>query len=235
MPDRAGARINEMASLSEELLLLALDDEKGSIPVLRIGEFLDIALAGAQLLELIRDGHVSIENGRVVAGHSPPPSDPALRQSLERISGDRRILKPDAAVMKLMKGLRKTLLQQIAGRGLVSVEKERVLGMVPRTRYPEQDGSVQQEVRRRLRTAVLEGSEPDERTVALLAILRAAGLELMVLDRRERKASKDRLKELASAETLSAEVAAAVKAATDATAAAVLTVTMVATAPPAVS
>lgn len=215
-----------MATLSEELLLLALDDQKGTIPPLRIGEVLDIALAGAQLLELTRSGHVAVEDGRVVAQPAAPPDSPALRQSLDRIAALNKPRKPDAIVLKLTRGLRKILLQQVADKGYVSVEKARVLGFIDRTRYPELDSEVEAQVRERLRAAIVDGQDPDERTVALTALLRAASLESMVLDRAERKAYKQRVKQIADGEQLQADIAKAIVSVQAAVGVAVLAATM---------
>ena len=54
------------------------------------------------------------------------------------------------------------------------------------------------EVRQRLRAAVLDDAPADERTAALAAVLQAADLEGLVLNRDERKIAKERFKELAS-------------------------------------
>lgn len=202
-----------MATLAEELLLLALDDKKGSVPLLGVGEALDPALAGAQLMELALAEHIRIENNRVIADPGTHPSDPVLRHCLERISAEKKLRKPDTLVLKLMKGLRKRLLEQLVDEGVVTVDKGHALGFIPVTRYPEADGRTEREVRSRVRSAILDGAEPDRRTTALVALLRGAGLEKLVLSKDEKKAAKDRIKHIAQSDPLVGDVGRATAAA----------------------
>ena len=51
--------------LAEDLLLLLTDDESGTLRV--SGSEMDVALGGAQLVELSLSGHVGIEDERLVA------------------------------------------------------------------------------------------------------------------------------------------------------------------------
>lgn len=183
-------------SLAEELVLLALDED-GSIPPLRVGELLDIALAGAQLLDLTLQEQVKLKNSRIETAHLAPPSGTALRRSLSRIAEQPKPRKPASMIFKLTKGLRKALLGGLADRGLVGTEEDRTLGVFPTTRYPKKVPQVADEIRGRLRRVLLEGATPDPRTAGLIAVIRATHLESLVLDRPERKAAKARLKELA--------------------------------------
>ena len=213
-----------MASLSEELLLLALDDEKGSVGM-NASSTLDTALAGAQLLDLFLADRLALENDRVVVADASPTGDPVLDEALGRIAGDEKSRKPDTWIPKLTKGLRTRLLAELVDKGAVIADAKKFLGFIPHTRHPARDTAVEDEVRARLRTTLLDDAPPDERTAALAAVIQAADLESLFLSRDERKAAKTRLKELAAGETISPAIASAVHSVNAATMAAIMVAT----------
>lgn len=164
--------------LAEDLLLLLLDDVRGSTPAVPVDE----ALGGAVLAELALAGAVVVAPGggwgrsaRVVpAGPgtpAPAPTDPVLREGLARVAE-----RPRAArelVGLLGRGLRPVLSERLAGRGLVRRQDDRVLGLFPRTRWPAADVRYEASVRARLADVLVRGLAPDPRTVALVALLSA--------------------------------------------------------------
>jgi hypothetical protein len=81
-------------------------------------------------------------------------------------------------------------------------------------------------VRAQVRRVVLEGGKPDERALALIALMEACGLTHDVFDAKERDDAGERLDEL----TEDARVARAVSSVNAETIAAVLTATSAATA-----
>lgn len=114
---------------------------------------LDTALAGAQLIELVQLGRLGMQdNKRVEVLDESPTGDPALDASLATLV-EARSRKASSLIPKMTKGLRERLLAQLVERGTLREEKSKVLGLFTRTTYPEQDGSAEAEVRRRLRAA----------------------------------------------------------------------------------
>jgi hypothetical protein len=209
-----------MASLAQELLLLALDDEKGAVG-LSASATLDVGLAGALLLDLSMADRVSVFGAQLEVVDAVPTGDEALDAALAQIAGAGRRRKPQAWVQTLSRGVRKRVLAQLLAQGLVRSEKRRLLGAVRRVRHPERDGSVEEELRSRLRAVVLDGVEPDQRTVALLAVIAAADLQPLFLSRQESRAAKERLRALASGDRLAKGVADAVASMQAATIAAI--------------
>lgn len=213
-----------MPSLSGEILLLALDDEKGTVGM-NVSTTLDTALAGGQLLELAIARRLTVEDKRVVLIDGPEIEDPVLDAALERLQEETRPRKAQTMIPKLTKGLRKRLLAQLAEQGAVRTEERRVLGLIPRNRYPEANGSFEDQLRRRLRDVILLERTPDERTAALAAVIQAADLESLILNRQERKQAKQRLKELANGEALSPAIAQAIASVNAAATAAIVAAT----------
>lgn len=210
-----------MPSLSEGLLLLALDDEKGSVGI-NASTTLDTALAGGQLMDLALLKRIDIRDDRVVVVDPLPVKDTVLNDALTRLREESKPKKASSMIPKLTRGLRKKLLAQLADKGIVEVSERRILGFIPIERHPEADGSVEDALRTGLREVILNHRDPDEKTTCLAALLKAAGLESLILSREEKKASKERLKQIASGEALSPAIAKAVASVNAATMAAVV-------------
>lgn len=201
--------------IAEDLLLLLLDDEKGTTSS---WVSVQTVLGGAVLAELGLRGLVTVEE---------EPS--AWRSAKVRATGaaaDDRVLdgalatvaeKPRAAsdlVDRIGKGLQDTLAERLVERGVLEREDSKVLGIFSRTRWPAADIVRETEVRRTLAAVLLEGQEPDERTRALVALLRAVDRAHQEVERGGVPAEdvKRRAKELADGDWASKAVKDAVEA-----------------------
>jgi hypothetical protein len=177
-------------TIAEELLLLAYreDDGKQLIGATR----LDAALGGAVLAELAVNERVELSDKRVSVVDTTPLGDDELDATLARIAEDKP-RKPDWWVSKISSSkLRRRLLTGLAEAGVLAEERGKVLGIFPTTRWPEADGRVEAEVRKRVASA-LAGSDPDARTAVLIAVMHASGLDRKAFP----GASKERVKEIA--------------------------------------
>lgn len=182
------------ALIAEDLLLLLLDDEKGS---LSHTTYLDPALGGALLVELALEEHVvTVPQGKSwgvsrkdrveVTGHVP--EDPVLRECYDLVVEKDRTA--EDLVGRLGKRRREPLLARLAERGVVRREEGRVLGLFPRTTWPEADGRHEEQVRLRLDATLLREETPDPRTAALVAVLSAMDVAHKVV-RSDRYAPRD--------------------------------------------
>jgi Golgi phosphoprotein 3 (GPP34) len=187
--------------IAEDLLLLLYADATGKAVVDRTK--VDHALAGAVLIELAMAGRVDIagENdverkGRLVVRDRSPLGDDVLDDALRTID-DKEGRKPQDVLGKLAKRLRDRLLDRLADRGVLERREEKVLGLFPTTRWPAADAQREAEVRSQLDAALLLGKEPDPRTGALVAMLSAIDVLPKVVDAPDRKAVRQRAKQIA--------------------------------------
>jgi hypothetical protein len=183
-------------SLAEEFLLLAYADD--GTP-LTDGMHLDNGLGGALLLELAMDSRIDVVDKRVVVLDPAPTGEPVLDQALERISSAEKSRKPGYWVSKFAKDTRPRVLDRLVGAGVLTMEKDRVLGVFPRTRYPAAQGTepaVETDARQRMRAAVLGDGTVEPRTAALCALVAATDLDRKVFADLDRKRVKARLKEI---------------------------------------
>jgi len=165
-----------MTLIAEDLLLVLLDDKKGTVSTW--GKT-DAVLGGAVLTELAVAGlvtvdrHNSIWRADKVHASEPAPSelDPVLADALALIAEKDR--KASDLVTKIGKGLEKRLEAALAERGVLERRKGKVLGLFPRTTWPAADTAREQDVRRSVTSCLVDGVAPDPRTGALIALLAA--------------------------------------------------------------
>ncbi|HEY1368814.1 MAG TPA: GPP34 family phosphoprotein [Gaiellaceae bacterium] len=218
-----------MAGLPERLLLLALDDEKGSV-VSSAAMQIEYGLAGAQLVELALAGRVDVGTKELRLVDPSPTGDELLDAALETVAASDRSRSLDHWVHKLCRGAKKQYLERLAATGLVRRERHEILGLVRFTRYPVASTSVEEADRTALRDAVLGTGALDARGTALLALVDACDLCSSFLDRSERKRAKARIEELTRGDQVGDAVERTAAAAAAAVAAAVTAATVAATA-----
>jgi len=185
-----------MTSLAEELLLLAYADD--GTP-LTDGTHLDNGLGGALLLELTLAGRVDVEAKKVVVIDSRPVEDPLATNALAQIIGEDRARKPGHWVTKLAKETRPRVLDKLVAEGVLTVAKDKVLWVFPRTKYPAANGRrprAEAEAELRMRAAILDSGAIGERTAALCALVAATELDRKIFADLDRKLVKARLKEI---------------------------------------
>src|SRR5262245_46096827 len=126
-------------NLAEELLLLAYDDG-GRIQA--GGPALDFGLAGGLLLELTLVGRLDLDKGRVVVVDPAATGDAVVDQALAEISADDRRRTPQDWVGRLGRDVRERVLVDLVNQNILRRERDKVLWVFPRTRYPSSTGGL---------------------------------------------------------------------------------------------
>ena len=193
--------------IAEEFLLLCLDDETGRRSI--AGEKIDPALGGALLVELALMERISVtgdevgwlKRGRVGIISTKPTDDPVLDDALTYLVAKEGKRISDAISpmtwRPMTKNLRQRLLERMIQARLLRPADDPVLGMFPRTSYLPTDPAVEGEIRARLRSALVDGLTPTERTVALVGLLHATGHLARALPGEDRKLVRQRAKAMA--------------------------------------
>ncbi len=206
-PMTVSADVNTLR-LQEELLLLALDDEKGVVS--RSAEDkLPSVLARATLAELRLEGRVIFEGegtGATVRALSSEPLDQEVMDAcLEVIGqpGPAREVSHWLEALPARCDLGRLAAQALCSRGVLSEEKGRFLLVFSRETYPEIDPRAEVEVVRRLRDAVFTDlSEVDLRTSLLAGLAHEAGLLDLCFDPAVVKTRGKRIERLMAGEHL---------------------------------
>jgi Golgi phosphoprotein 3 (GPP34) len=182
--------------LAEQVLLLALDDEKGKDST---SWGMDPGLSAALLLDLARLGLVEAVDGKVRALEGDEPGHPLLRDA------HAAMLEPDRergakqwvdTLPKRLKPLKDRLAGGLVERAVLSEERSKRFGLFTSTRYPEADPAAERELRARMHEVLVTGREPTEPEALLAGLLEPLGLVDGVVGKPERKQARKRAKEI---------------------------------------
>ena len=205
--------------LAEDLLLLLLDSDKGTWSSIAP---IPTVLGGAVLADLALREYVIVgektsvwKKAKVLPdARVSPPSDPILREALELVAEKER--SAEDLVDRIGKGLKERLGDRLVEREILERRDSKVLGLFPRTTWPEADASHEREVRQALTAVLVQGIEPDARTGTLVALLSAIDRPHKAVDHDgiPVRVIKKRAKEIAKGEWASKAVKDAITAST---------------------
>ena len=220
-----------MRLLAEDLLLLALDDDKGTVSWQR-STTLQFGLGGALLMDLALRERIDSVDKKIIVGDPSPTGDEVLDAALETIHAADKPHDARRWVTALggRTGLREQLAHRLVARGILREEEHSFLWVFHDPRFPTSDAGPESDVRGRIRDVALAGAEPDTRTLSLLSLVHACNLLDGLFSREERTQARRRIKELVEGdqfgEAVGRAIADATAAATAAATAGAYTVTV---------
>jgi Golgi phosphoprotein 3 len=190
--------------LYEEVMLLALRDEEGTIAS---GTMYQYAIGAAILAELLLNKRISVEEASkkklVNLISSTPLGDPLIDQCLEKIGNSKRRATLQTWVSRFsgIKNLKHRAAQQLCDRGILRATEESILLLFTRKVYPEINPVPEQKLIERLKKAIFSDSRDiDPRTVVLVSLANSTGLLNIVFDKKNLKGRKARIKEISNGE-----------------------------------
>lgn len=208
-----------MLTLVEELFLLALDDEEEKVSF----SGPRYASAGAILLDLVVAERITLSGKHLVVMNGAVIDNALQNRALSLMLESNKPRDPKhwvRTVAGAIKDMDEQVSEGLLRRGIIRREEHKILWVFPTKRYPLVEDDVQDSVIDRVRAALVEGTEPDRRTRALIGLGNAADLLKHALTKDERKATHKHVDILIAADPLIAAIAKAVKAAADEDAAA---------------
>lgn len=224
-----------MLNLAEELLLLALEDEKGVVHHAASGT-LDYALAGAILMELALKDRLRTEDNRLAVVDGSRTGDGVLDGALQDIEASRRARNLEYWVGRWGgQNFKDQLIERLVNKGILKEEEHRVFWIFSRNRYPERDGAPERELRDRVRSVMLDKKEPEPRLAALICLIKACDLVGEIFTPHETELARKRLDEISEGDLVGSAVSGAVDQVQAATQAAVMASVAAATASTAAS
>ena len=190
--------------LHEEIMLLALRDEEGTIAS---GTMYQYAIGAAVLAELLLNKRIAVGEFRrkklVDLISSQPLGEPLIDQCLEKISSAKRRASLQTWVSRFagVKNLKHLVAQGLCKRGILRAEEDKILLLFARKIYPEINPEPERKLIERLRQAIFADSrDVDPRTVVLVSLANSTGLLKVVFDKKELKGRKARIKEISDGE-----------------------------------
>lgn len=187
--------------LAADLLLLALDDERGTVlPQAAIG--LDFGLAGAVTMDLALRGAIRMERDAVFA--TATSADDALLDEARRIIADapgKRLSHWVQHLSRDLGGLRQRIVDRLVSQGALEKRDTRVLLLFHRTVYPERNARVEHDIRARINGVLFQGAVPDPETNCLIHLAAACRVTDEIYPKARHRAIKARIAELDDVET----------------------------------
>jgi len=186
-----------MLSLAGELLLLALDDEKGVIidraPV-------KYGFIGAILMDLALMNKIDTDLENLMVVDASPTGDDILDEILTKIAQSSTIKTVAYWIITLSqysRNIEERLLDRLIQKGILRKEEHKILWVFARRRYPIQDDKEEKEVKTRIREVVLSDMIPDPRDVVLISLIKTCYLVDEIFSREEIKAVQERIEQIA--------------------------------------
>jgi hypothetical protein len=184
--------------LHEEVLLLALKDEKGTPH----SSMFTIAMGGAILADLLLSERFVLEE-KPRKKPLKPGKKPAY---LVAVDNPKPLTDPVLDECRVAVGL--------CRKGILREREDRILVLFRRTAYPTLDGAPERRVVDRLQDAVAGDSlDLDARTAVMVALANGTGILKHVLGKDLVKQRKDRIKEIGEGDIVGEATKAAVEAA----------------------
>ena len=190
--------------LHEQILLLALCDEKGTIDM---GVEIQYPLAGAIAAELLLNHKIKVdESGRrkLVNLVDPAPiGDPILDECLGKVRKAKRRASLQTWVQRFssVKKLKQRLALQLCNRGILKADEATILHIFKRKIYPEINHEPEQKFIEQMREAIFtDRSDIDPKIIVLISLAQSADLLKMAFDKKELKQRKARIKQLINGE-----------------------------------
>jgi hypothetical protein len=193
-----------MIDLLEELLLLAVDEEKGTVPF-GVTSKIDFCLSGALLIELELRNRIKTDKKTLTVISRTPTKNSQLDTLLNLIDNSKKVRSPSYWITKTkgtFKHLRRECLEQLVDKCILRDEERQILWFFPSTAYPLRDTLLKREIRDRIRLVILRGQTPSPQTAKLIALVHACGLTNTLFDKEERKDARKKFKAFAKEDVL---------------------------------
>lgn len=202
--------------LHEEITLLALKDEEGTVAPNTNYTF---ALAGALLADLLIEKRIAIEERKkkkyITVTDTTLFDDPLLDECIGKLRKSKKSLVIETWVSKFtsIKDIKHRSARQLCRKGILRADEDKILHIFTRRIYPEIDPVPEQEIIERLRTAIFsEERDIDPRTVILTSLAKSTDLLKVVFDKKELKNRKKRIEQIVNGEIIGKAAKEAIEA-----------------------
>lgn len=195
----------EAMTLYEQWLLLALDNDKGTI---RVG-YSEHMLAGAMVAELLLEGRIGLDESRrhkVSLKADEPLQDELLNEALALIRerGKSRPVKHWIGKVAGFKRLYHRAAGSLCRRGVLRSSERRVLWVFSRRVYPLAEPATERQLRAAVEAAIEDTSSAmAPRMAVLVSLAYGSGLLRQLYGRKWANARRDRLEAIAAGQVVS--------------------------------
>jgi len=191
--------MTNQVTLAEEILLLLLDEEQGTLPPVP-QLTLHFVLAGAVLMELAILNRVDSDLETFSIVDKSPIGDPILDKVLDKIcahSDSQDVKFWINSVADIGGDIVDLGFQRLVERGILAESEKRFLWMVKTRSYPTIDGSIERQVKLRIMNILYNDDEiPEQRDVVIFCLMDACDMFRTLLGPAELARMRPRISEI---------------------------------------
>ncbi len=207
-----------MMRFAEEILLLLHDEDRGDFAPGLAQHSLNIALAGAVLMDLALENRIDTDIEHLFLADATPLEDDLLDPTLADIARDTDTRDANywlAQTTKRGDEIRDKALTRLVNRGILEAEAEDIFllsRLVSRSRrYPTIDGKTSEEVRLRIMRVLYTDEIPDPRDIVIICLADACGVFKNILSQSELSEVQERIELIRKMDLIGQSVTKAVR------------------------
>jgi len=222
-----------MLTVTEDLMLLAVHDEKGSL-IFSASANLPYGLAGAILLDLIEKNKIQISNKKIILNDYSPTGNQYLDDVLILMKNKSKEVELKYWIQKIgnnITDIQKLVLESLVEKGVLKKSEQKLLWLIEFNRYPTLNPIPELETRKKIHDAVLRNEAPDPRTLSLVSLIYVCSLIDEVFNKEDRKDAKQTILKLMKNDDMSNEVQKVISDIIEAIGSSVVTTTTVGQSP----
>ena len=178
-------------------------------------QFFRYGLAGAILLDLLLDGRLGMENGRIIPRPGNTPSDPVKSEVIQMITESVRPRRAGYWVRRLAfryNGYLNQMRAGLAGKRLLKIEESRLLGIIPWRRSFLTESYTRTNLIRQLKNDILVYRGDAGESSALAGLVEACRMRrILSTDREELKMIRSQVKKILKDSPVSDAVAQTIR------------------------
>jgi len=204
-------------TLTDKLILLALDDEKGTF--VNFTQGFGYALAGAILMELNLKDKIEIKEKKILVKRSEREEDMLLETYYSLMRESAKVRKIDYWIDKLgcrESAIIKLVTERLVQNGILTLEEKKFLWIFSLKKYPTKNPKPEFKVRKQLINIIERGQEADLEELMLISLVDACNLNKEVYGKKKAKAYKDKIKAVIEKSKSNAAINATIKEVHDA-------------------
>ena len=186
--------------LYEEIMLLALKDEEGTIAS---GAMYNYAVGGAIIAELLLNQRIAVDESKkkklVSVINTELLNDPLIDEWLIKMNSAKRrkTLQDWVSRIANTKDLKHRIALQLCQRGILKMDEKSILLLFTQRIYPEINPEPEREIINRLhKTIFTDTDDIDARTIVLLSLAKSANILTVIFGKKEIKQRKKRIEQI---------------------------------------
>ena len=197
-----------MLTVSEEILLLVIDDNSGeflSLPIMAR----EHALAGAVLMDLAFAHRIDSDQHDLILADATPTGDAILDEALAVIAAEKEKHSPKYWVewfARQAADYEGSFLTRMVEKGILKKEEHRFLWVFASRRYPVINNAEEREVKFRISSVLFSDEIPGARDVAIISLASACNLLEEIFSAREVASAQERIQQVCKMDLIGSAV-----------------------------